>query len=103
LNPCRLPSRFRAQVFPPLDGPARAAFEESVFLFDAGAPDFHDRLLAFLNKPLDEIERLWAEKAEARGRMMKTFMSAFDPVETSRRAGSRAADEVIKEIRSRGR
>ncbi|MEQ8443895.1 MAG: hypothetical protein RIM33_07430 [Alphaproteobacteria bacterium] len=87
----------------PLDGPARKAFEDGVFLFDAGDPDFHEKLLSFLNQPLAEIERLWADKAEARAHLMTTFMSAFDPEHTGRSAGSRAADEVIREIRSRAK
>lgn len=73
----------------PLRPEAREAFEAGLFLFDAGAPDFHDKLRALLSKPIEEIERLYAEKAMARDELVKRFISTGGP-----RAGRRAAAAV---------
>lgn len=78
----------------PLDKDARASFAEGVFLFDASSPDFHESLRAFLDQPLEEIERLWEEKAPARQRLMREFMSSHEGA-----AGRRGARAVIDEIR----
>lgn len=80
----------------PLDEEARKAFEEGVFLFDSSDADFHAKLLAFLNQPIEEIERQWAAKAEARKQLMQRFMSSAESG-----AGARAAREIIREIKQR--
>lgn len=80
----------------PLDDEALEAFREGVFLFDAADPDFHQKLLDFLNQPIEDIERQWVEKAPARERLMKGFMSSY-----SGGAGDRAAREIIRELKTR--
>lgn len=79
----------------PLDEEAYDAFDKGVFLFSAAEPDFHDQLLTFLNQPIEQIERLWEEKRDAREALMNRFISSYP-----RGAGARAAKEVIREIRS---
>lgn len=79
----------------PLDAEARAAFRDGVFLFDASAPDFHERLRDFLDRPIEEIDREWRAKAPARADLMRTFVSNVDTG-----GGRRAADQVVREIRS---
>lgn len=70
----------------PLRPEAREAFEKALFLFDAGAPDFHDRLVAFLSQPIAEIERLYAERLSAREAARDRFIQTGGPG-----AGKRAA------------
>lgn len=82
----------------PLDDAARPAFDAGVFLFDASAPDFHAKLLAFLNEPIEEIERQWAEKAPERKELMTGFMSSY-----TGGAGGRAAREIVREMAQRRR
>lgn len=50
----------------PLREDARKALERAIFVFDSAADDHHERLVSFLSQPIEEIERQWAEKAEAR-------------------------------------
>jgi len=77
----------------PLRAETRAAFERAFFLFDSAAPTFHDDLRAFLSRPLDEIERLWAEKAEARARVLDEFFGVGGPG-----AGRRAAAHLLETL-----
>lgn len=74
----------------PLRPEAREAFARGLFLFDAGEPDFHSRLRAFLSRPLGEIEREYAAKAEARAALIERFVATGG----ARGAGRRAAAAV---------
>jgi hypothetical protein len=75
----------------PLTPEARAAFEAGLFLFDAASADFHDRLRAFLSQPIDAIERLYAEKAQARTQLIERF---FGTGGVGTGAGRRAAAAI---------
>lgn len=77
----------------PLSSDARRAFEEGIFLFDAGAADFHDSLRRFLDQPLEAIERKWQQKKDGREALIREFVSP-----TRHGAGRRAADAIIAEI-----
>jgi hypothetical protein len=74
----------------PLNPDARRAFEAGVFLFDAGAADFHDRMRTFLSQPLETIERQWQDKASARKELIRAFFSSTDD-----RAGRTAARHLL--------
>jgi len=73
----------------PLRPAAREAFEAGLFVFDAGAPDFHAALRDFLSKPLEEIEALYAAKAEPRAALIERFVDTGGPG-----AGRRAAAAI---------
>lgn len=72
---------------------AREAFDAGLFLFDAGAPDFHARLRDLLSRPLAEIEALYAEKAAARAGLIERFISTGGPGAGAR--GARAVEALI--------
>ena len=74
----------------PLRAEARDAFAAGVFLFDAGMKDFHENLRSFLSQPLEDIERQYASKAEARGRLIERFISTG-----GKGAGKRAASAIL--------
>jgi len=80
----------------PLTQEAREYFDAGLFLFDAGAADFHEALLAFVARPLDEIEADWKAKAPARAELNRRFMSAYP-----NGAGRRAAGVVAAAIEAR--
>ena len=77
----------------PLPSDAREAFAAGVFLFDAGATDFHESLRRFLDQPIENIEAMWVEKAAARDSLIQQFISSG-----TNGAGRRAAREVLTEI-----
>ncbi|MBM3527036.1 MAG: hypothetical protein FJX62_03000 [Alphaproteobacteria bacterium] len=79
----------------PLRPEARAAFERAVFVFDAGAPGFHRNLKDFLSQPVEDIERLYAEKVRDRAAFVERFVSTGGPG-----AGRRAARAVRSLIAS---
>lgn len=76
---------------------ARAAFEDGVFLFDAGHPDFYQDLRDFLSQPIEAIERAYEEKAAARARLVKRFICA-----AQNGAGRRAARRIVEMIERGG-
>lgn len=78
----------------PLAPEARDAFQAGLFLFDAGAPDFHEQLRMFLDRPLEVIEQEWRDRAPARKDLMRRFVTSHGTG-----AGRRAAAEVVTEIR----
>ena len=80
----------------PLTPEARDAFAAGVFLFDAGASGFHEKLRTFLDHPITEIEREWEAKAPAREELMRRFISSHEYG-----AGRRAAAAIAAEIVSR--
>ena len=80
----------------PLTPEARDAFAAGVFLIDAGAPDFHEKLRAFLDRPITEIECEWEAKAPAREELMRCFISSHEGA-----AGRRAAAAIAAEIEGR--
>lgn len=75
----------------PLNEDARAAFEESLFLFDGSRSDLQEALLDFLSLPLQEIDRRWQEKRAARERMLGQFIDL--PVKST---GQRAARYIVE-------
>ena len=77
----------------PLPVDAREAFAAGVFLFDAGAEDFHDSLRQFLDQPFEAIEAMWAEKSAARETLLRRYISSG-----TKGAGRRAAHEIRTEI-----
>ena len=80
-----------------LDGPARAALEPAIFLFDAGEAGWRDRLRTFLAQPLEQIEAAYAARAGARREAVARFFSAGGPG-----AGRRAADLLHARMTRRG-
>lgn len=62
----------------------------SVFVFDVADDDFHKNLLAFLNKPCNEISLLWKEKAESRRDFIQERFGLTD-----KKAGERAARQIL--------
>jgi hypothetical protein len=79
----------------PLRPEVQKAFEAAVFVFDAGDPDFHARMLEFLSQPLDRIEELWRGKAAARQALIARWFGDADG-----HAGRRAADWIVRAARS---
>ena len=49
----------------PLRPEAREALSSAIFLFDAGAPDFHAKLTAFLAQPIEEIAAQFQARRKA--------------------------------------
>jgi hypothetical protein len=79
----------------PLHPDARSAMKSAVYLFEAAATDFHDRLRAFLSRPISEIDADWTAMAPARARFMSRFIGESDG-----RAGIRAAglvDDLLRQ------
>ncbi len=72
------------------------AFREAVFTFDAREPDWKTRLTAFLSRPISDIERDWAEMADARARFLHDYCDAAD----GRGGGRRAARLIRDSLRS---
>jgi hypothetical protein len=75
----------------------RKLFEKSVFLFDGASPTLHQDLRDFLSKPIEEIDRLWATRAEARAELIKKYIAFGGPG-----AGRRAADEIEQFLQASG-
>lgn len=74
-----------------LPAAARAPIEAGLFLFDGAKPDVWQSLREFLSQPLADIERMWAQRQQARKAMMQQFFDVG-----GWRAGARAADIMIK-------
>jgi len=81
----------------PLRPEVRAAFENSVFLFDGGAPSLHRELRDFLSRPLDEIDARWRERAGARAALIERYIASG-----GRGAGRRAA-RILAQALEHGR
>lgn len=77
----------------PLKPDARRKFENAFFLFDAAAPDFHERLRDFLSQPIEVIEAAARPKAAARQAVIEEF---FGAVPQPGRAGR---DAVLHHVR----
>lgn len=80
----------------PLEAEARAAMEAGLFLFDAGAADFHDRLRAFLSQDLDAIRAQWAARADARRRLIARFFDGTGDGPRKGIAGAVAARYIFE-------
>ena len=76
----------------PLPDDVRVAFEEGVFLFDAGSGNFPEALRNFLSLPLLEIERRWELKRSARELMVSRFIDR--PV---RSPGKEASSYIVEQ------
>ncbi len=83
--------------FMPLNDDVLPLFRDGMFLFDQQAPDFHERLHAFLSRPIAEIEQEWAARATARKALVEAYIAA--PIKD---AGAAAADAVIASIPTAG-
>ena len=59
----------------PLTKNAHSIFSKGLFLFD-DTKGFHERLYNFLSLPIAEIEKLWAQKKDAREEMVKQFFTS---------------------------
>jgi len=59
----------------PLTSNAHSIFSKGLFLFD-DTKGFHERLYNFLSLPIAEIEKLWAQKKDAREEMVKQFFTS---------------------------
>ena len=63
----------------PLRTEARAALQESIFVFDGADPEVHERLRKFLSQPLERIEHEWALRADARRAAVRRFVGETLP------------------------
>lgn len=77
----------------PLRDIVRQDFIDAMFVFDSDSNNFFDDLKVFLSQPIDEIERAWDARIEARSKLIKTFFSA-----PHSNPAARAADAVISKI-----
>jgi hypothetical protein len=66
--------------------------KNSIPLRDDDDQNFYNNLRDFLSQPIEEIERLWQIKSEARKEMVKDFFSEYKGG-----AGKRAAKIILKE------
>jgi hypothetical protein len=79
----------------PLTKDAHRYFSDGLFLFDDD-DDFHHNLFVFLSQPIEEIERLYDLKKDARSVMINRFFSSYPSG-----AGKRAATMIKKEYFNR--
>ena len=77
----------------PLSESARVKFETGVFFFDGSDPELHEKLLTLLSQPEDEIEKQWEDRADARLRLVRQFVT-IDGMD----AGKRAAEAIENSI-----
>ena len=84
----------------PLRPAARALIERGLFLFDGGAADFHERLLAFLSQPLTAIEAAYAERGADRQNLIAQLIDSGGSGTGRRAAG--AIQAAIVERKSLG-
>jgi hypothetical protein len=77
----------------PLRDDARAAFRAALFYVDCGQAGWRDELRALLSRPLEELERLYADKAAQRKALIECFIGAVDG-----RAGARAARAALAAV-----
>lgn len=80
----------------PLLPEARAAFEASTFVFDAGSPTFIRDLTDFLSQPVADIVRQYEAKAAARAKLISRFIDGGGDG-----AGRRAAEFIDGVIRGK--
>jgi hypothetical protein len=76
----------------PLTDDAYISLSKGIFVFDGDDKDFYKKLRNFLSQPINEIERLWKEKKNARKEMIENYFSAYEGG-----AGKRAAKILLKE------
>ncbi|MHA1535959.1 MAG: hypothetical protein ACTSUD_00250 [Alphaproteobacteria bacterium] len=77
----------------PLRPEARKAFAEAMPYFNCGETGWQARMRDYLSRPIEDIERDYAQRAPARRAMVERFMGVGDG-----RAGSRAVAEVAAAI-----
>jgi hypothetical protein len=76
----------------PLTDDAYVSMSKGIFVFNDDEKYFHKKLKDFLSQPIDEIERLWQEKKNAREDMIKEYFSAY-----TNDAGKRASKIILKQ------
>lgn len=76
----------------PLTDDAYLSFSKGLFVFNDNESNFHENLRDFLSQPLDEIERMWDNKKNARKKMIKDYFSEY-----SDSAGERASQIILRE------
>ena len=59
----------------PLADEALESLSQSIFVFDGDSEDFHDKFLAFLSKPIEDIYLQWSEKQDNRTKMIEKYFS----------------------------
>jgi hypothetical protein len=77
----------------PLSEDAKQALAPGIFLFDAGDPDWAERVVRFLSQDPDRIDAEWARRRSARLAVLRD--SVFGP---GHRAGARAARAIIASL-----
>ncbi len=75
----------------PLADEAYASISKGLFVFNDDESDFHEKLKNFLSQSIEEIERLWQERKDARKEMIREYFSVFD-----RGAGARSAKIILE-------
>lgn len=79
----------------PLLPEARRLAEQALFVFDAGEPDFETELRTFLSKSIEEIERLWHERAAVRQEYVDRFL------DTNHGPAGRLAADAVEDLIAR--
>ena len=80
----------------PLTDEAHKSLSKGIFVFDDDEQYFYKNIRDFLSQPINEIERLWQEKEDAREEMLKDYFSAYK----NGGAGKRAAQIILREYLS---
>jgi len=81
----------------PLTDAAYVSLSHGLFLFDGDEPDFFCLLRDFLSQSVEDIEKIWEEKKEARERMIREFFTAY-PSAAGRRAARKLLDERFESV-----
>ena len=79
----------------PLTKNAHSIFSKGLFLFD-DTKGFHERLYNFLSLPIAEIEKLWAQKKDAREEMVKQFFTSSLSKNSGKIASRVISDKYFK-------
>jgi len=77
----------------PLTKDSYLSMKKSIFIFNDDDNDFLKNLRSFLSQPIEEIEKLWAEKEFFRKIMIKKYFSSHE----NGGAGKRSAQVILSE------
>ena len=78
----------------PLTKKLQKIFKDLIFYFDSKQNNFYDKVVSFLNQPLDVIDQKWKEKEKERQKFIYDYFGNGDG-----NAGKRAADSLHQFIR----
>ena len=78
----------------PLTKKLQKIFKDLIFYFDSKQNNFYDKIVSFLNQPLEVIDQKWKEKEKERQKFIYDYFGNGDG-----NAGKRAADSLHQFIR----